>query len=116
MSLGGARVSRIVDAPGSWLGEAAGHVVSTVSLSLLIFGCGSILSGSLDIATPAEAWSLGAVWLVLMITFEFLGGRFLFGVSWDKLLADYDLTAGRIWLLVLVTTFLTPRLVYHLKR
>jgi hypothetical protein len=32
------------------------------------------------------------------------------------LLADYNLAQGRIWLLVLVTTLLTPRVVLQFKR
>ena len=99
-----------------WLGDAAGHIVSTVSLSLLIFAIGWALFGWLDIATGAESWLVGVVWLGLTVAFEFLGGHFLFGAPWSKLLADYDLTAGRTWLLVLLTTLLTPRLGFWLNR
>jgi hypothetical protein len=98
-----------------WLGDPAGHVVSTVMLSVLIFGVGWIFFDWLGLRTSAEAWRLGVVWLVLTLAFEFLAGHFLFGAAWDKLLADYNLAAGRVWVLVLLTTLLTPRLVL-LKR
>ena len=99
-----------------WLGETAGHVASTMALSGLIFGIGWILSGWIDLATAAEAWLLGVVWLGLTVAFEFIAGRFLFGASWEKLLADYNVAEGRIWVFVLVTTLLTPRLVHWLDR
>src|SRR5687768_169984 len=95
------------------LGEQAGHVVSTVTLSILIFGVGWLMSGWLDIASAAEAWLLGAVWLILTIAFEFLGGHFLFGAAWSKLLADYNLAQGRIWILVVIVTVLTPAIVFR---
>jgi hypothetical protein len=99
-----------------WLGEHAGHIGSTLSLSVFIFGLGWLLSGWLDMASTAEAYLVGVVWLVLTIAFEFLGGHFLFGAPWAKLLADYNLAAGRIWILVLITTAVTPLIVFRLKR
>ena len=99
-----------------WLGDAVGHVLSTVSLSLLIFAIGWALFGWLDIATVAESWHVGVVWLGLTLAFEFIGGHFLFGAPWSKLLADYNLVEGRIWVLVLLATLLTPSLVFGLKR
>jgi hypothetical protein len=99
-----------------WLGDAWGHVVSTVLLSLLIFAFGWMLSGWLDVVSAAESWLVGGVWLVLTVAFEVLAGHFLFGAPWSQLLADYDLARGRVWVLVLLTTLLTPRLLFWLKR
>lgn len=99
-----------------WLGEHAGHIVSTLSLSGFIFGLGWLLSGWLDVTSTAEACLVGVVWLVLTVGFEFIGGHFLFGAPWAKLLADYNLAAGRIWILVLITTAVTPLIVFRLDR
>ena len=52
------------------------------------------------------------MWLALTVSFEFLGGHFLFGQPWQRLLADYDLLDGRVWVLVLVVTALAPRLAF----
>ena len=97
-------------------GDEAGHVVSTLLLSALIFGSGWLLSGWLDVTSTAGAWFVGGLWLLLTIGFEFIGGHFLFGAPWSKLLTDYDVTKGRIWILVLSVTMLTPPLVYRLGR
>ncbi|HII01788.1 TPA: hypothetical protein HA351_09125 [Methanosarcinaceae archaeon] len=32
-------------------------------------------------------------------------------LGWDRLLADYNILKGRVWILVLLTTFLAPWLV-----
>lgn len=97
-------------------GEHAGHVVSTLMLSTLIFVVAWLLFAWLDIVTPSEAWLVGGLWLILTIAFEFLAGHFLFGAPWSKLLADYDLTHGRIWILVLIVTAITPWLLFRIER
>jgi len=59
-------------------------------------------------ASPRQLLGVGAGWLALTLTFEFLFGHFVSGTSWTDLLADYDLTRGRLWVLVLLTTLLAP--------
>jgi hypothetical protein len=57
-----------------------------------------------------------AVWLLLTVAFEFLAGHYLFGHAWDRLLADYNLAGGRIWVLVLATTMFAPLAARWLRR
>ena len=96
--------------------ERTAHARSSLVLSALIFLLGWLTSSWLDMVSPREARGIGALWLGLTVTFEFLAGHFWFGTSWSALLADYDLTQGRLWAVVLVTTALTPSLVYRLTR
>ena len=56
------------------------------------------------------------MWLVLTVAFEFLGGHYLFGQSWERLFADYDVRSGRIWLLVLATTAAAPLIAFTTRR
>lgn len=99
----------------AWGGPAA-HVASTILLCGFILGLGWWLLPWLAPGSRGAAWRVGGGWLLLTVAFEFLGGHFLFGAPWSKLLADYDLTRGRIWILVLVVTALTPPVVYRLRR
>jgi hypothetical protein len=46
----------------------------------------------------------------LTLGFECLVGHFLFGNPWSRLLEDYNVLRGRIWVLVLVTIAVAPRL------
>ena len=98
------------------LGENAARVVSTLLLSGVIFGLGWLLSGFLDLVSSREAWLVGALWVGLTVAFEFLAGHFLFGAPWPKLLEDYNVARGRIWILVLATTLLAPVVVHRLEQ
>jgi hypothetical protein len=55
-----------------------------------------------------------AVWLVLTVAFEFGFGRAR-GCSWELLLHDYNLFAGRLWLLVLLMVLCAPYLALKLR-
>lgn len=98
------------------MGEQAARLMSTIVLSEVIFGIGWLMSGFLYLVSSREAWLVGALWLGLTLGFEFLGGHFLFGTPWSTLLEDYDVAQGRIWILVLVVTALTPVIVRRLER
>ncbi len=98
------------------LGAQAGHVLSTVIL------CGAIVFIALltlrwiaPRGRRAALW-IGGVWLALTLAFEFLAGHYLFGNSWEKLLGEYNLLRGRIWILVLATTLFAPAFAYGWTR
>lgn len=55
-----------------------------------------------------QALLIGTVWIILTIAFEFLAGQYLFSNSWTRLLADYNLLRGRVWVLVPLATLLGP--------
>lgn len=97
------------------LGERAGHVASTLLFSVLVLGAAWILVPWIRPGSARDAWLIGAFWVVLTLGFEFLAGHYLFGNTWEKLLADYDVAAGRIWVLVLITTLLAPALAFGLR-
>jgi hypothetical protein len=91
-----------------WLGETTGRALSSVLLSGLILLVTWRTIGWIRPATAREALGIGALWLVLTLAFEFGVGHYGFGKAWSALLADYDLRHGRIWVAVLVVTFLAP--------
>ena len=105
---GGFREAVLV--PG--FGRGVGHAMSTVMLSALSVLVGWIAMPWIAPRTIQDAWMVGIVWLALTLLFEFVAGRFLFGRSWIELMTDYNLLAGRIWLMVLVVTLLTPVLAF----
>jgi len=92
------------------VGPAAGHVLSTLTLSAAILLVSWRAIGWIRPASPREAWGIGIIWLGLTLAFEFLAGHYLFDAPWNQLLADYNLSQGRIWVLVLVTTVSAPGL------
>ena len=97
------------------LGDTAGRALSSVLLSLLILLATWLTIRWIGPRTGGQALGLGALWLLLTLAFEFGAGRYAFGKSWSDLLADYDLSRGRIWILVLVVTLLAPGLAARLR-
>ena len=97
------------------LGDAVGHVLSTVLLSCVVFVVAWLTIGWMNPATTRDAWIVGGFWLALTLVFEFLGGHYLFGTSWEVLLADYNILHGRIWPLVLIVTVVAPALAARLR-
>ena len=53
---------------------------------------------------------IGMFWLTLTIIFEFLFGHYVVGHPWEKLFADYNISKGRIWVLVLINNVVAPLL------
>ena len=65
-------------------------------------------------SSPVDAWTIGFLWLILTLAFEFLAGHYVFHTPWAALLADYNLLAGRLWILVLIATLTAPVLAFRL--
>jgi hypothetical protein len=89
-------------------GGFAGHLISTVMLSAAIVFIAWMSIPWIGAETMADGFSVGLTWLVLTLAFEFLAGHYLFGSPWEKVLADYNIGQGRIWVLVLLSTLLAP--------
>jgi hypothetical protein len=100
---------------GVWtprIGAQAGHVLSTVLLCALIGLVTFLTLGWLRPQSLKEAMIIGACWTALTLAFEFLAGHYLFGNPWEKILADYNVFRGRVWVMVPLTTMLSPWLAH----
>jgi hypothetical protein len=86
------------------LGELRAYQAGTVMVCVVFLGVLWAVAPHLGVASAGQAWAIGAAWLVMTIMFEFGFGHFVAGHAWPKLLADYNVLAGRVWILVLVTT------------
>lgn len=98
------------------MSELAAHQVSTVTAGLVYGAYVYFLFDWLRISSRSSAWTLGATWLGLTVAFEFGFGHYVAGHSWHRLLADYDLLAGRVWLLFLLWVLVAPRVTLGLRR
>jgi len=107
---GAVRETLLIPRVGDWLG----HVVSTLMLAVLIVVIATAAMGWIG-PTASEVFTLGLFWLALTIAFEFLAGHSLFHTPWERLFQDYNVAAGRIWLLVLVATLLAPVIAMRLR-
>ncbi|HMU61228.1 MAG TPA: hypothetical protein PKA66_05550 [Gemmatimonadales bacterium] len=91
------------------VGVYAGHVLSSVTLSLLILLVAWLSIRWVHPTTVQAAWAVGVCWLTATVVFEFVAGHYLFHHPWSRLLADYDVRQGRVWIVVLVATLVAPR-------
>ena len=98
------------------LGDTLGRAVSSLSLSLLILGLTVLLINRFGVNTHARYLVVGAFWLVLTVLFEVSFSLLVMGHPMDELLMDYDIFRGRLWLMVLVTTFFAPLLASRMRK
>jgi hypothetical protein len=97
------------------LGERPAHQVSTATALAAFAAYFAWLERRSPIRDRTEALQIGGAWLGLTVAFEFGFGRRVAKLSWQELLADYNLAAGRTWPLVLAWLALGPEVVRSLR-
>jgi hypothetical protein len=90
------------------LGEHTGHIISSVVFCIVIALVSWLTIRWMRPSTKWEAWIIGSFWVLLTVAFEFIFGHYVAGHSWEMLFADYNVFAGRLWSLVLLTALLAP--------
>ena len=100
---------------GKHLSELQAHQLSTATGVLLFGGYIWVLVRIWRPASAGQAMAIGLVWLGMTIAFEFLFGHYVPKRPLRELLHDYNIFAGRVWLVVLVWVTLAPYLFYRLQ-
>ena len=101
---------------GDWMSELHAHQISTIGGVVLLGAYMWFVVRLWPPGSAGQAIGVGLLWLVLTLAFEFLFGRYVAGHSWERLFHDYDLLAGRIWILVLVWVAVAPYVFLRLRR
>lgn len=110
LALGNAALREIMLVPT--LGAAGALPLSGLVLTALVFAVAGVLHAmSHQPRTAGDLWGLGAIWLALTASFEMALIAATGGASTDTLFAALDPSGGNLFALVLVATFLAPRLV-----
>lgn len=93
------------------VGDYGAHVYKTVVVILAVFLMAWIYARrTRGVEWAGEALAVGILWLGLTIVFEFIFGHFVLGSPWERLIADYRIWQGRLWILVLVADLVAPLL------
>lgn len=98
-----------------YTGDLAAHQLSTVSL-IVFFGI--YIRYIVNLFPPAsgiQAVLAGLLWLILTLAFEFGFGRYR-GNSWAKLLEDYNLFKGRVWIFIPLWVAIAPYIFYIFRK
>ena len=63
-----------------------------------------------------QALTVGVVWLLMTVAFEFGFGHWVAGHTWNELLHDYNFAAGRLWVLVPLWIATAPWVFFRLRQ
>ena len=81
---------------------------------LLIFVIAWLTARWLDARTRRAQLAAGVLWVALTLMFEFLLGRAL-GMSWDRILSDYNPARGGLMLLGLAFMLFAPLIAARMR-
>lgn len=97
------------------LGETAARQLATLLLLGALFAYQWWLGRRLPLPSRGAAVQVGVAWTVLTLAFELGFGRFVEHLAWSTMRADYDLSRGRIWVLVPMWLLVGPAVVRRLQ-
>lgn len=100
---------------GRYMSELAAHQLATAIGIVLLGVVMRKFVAAFPPASGGEALAIGLLWTGLTVAFEFLFFHYVGGRPWPKLLADYDIFSGRVWVLVPLWVGLAPYLFYRCR-
>jgi hypothetical protein len=95
--------------------ELQAHQISTVSMIVLFGVYVWFLFKFWSPISSNQTLIIGLIWLCLTVIFEFLFGHYVAGHSWERLLQDYNIIKGRVWVLVLIWITIAPYVIYLIQ-
>ena len=101
---------------GTIVHELFAHQISTFT-GIILFGIYIYFITKIwQLKTAKQAITVGLIWLCMTILFEFIFGHYVMGHTWQKLFHDYNLFAGRVWILILIWTASAPYVFYKINK
>jgi hypothetical protein len=91
------------------LGPVLGLVVSGLILSAIVVCVALIATPTLHYK-GVNLWWVGLMWFVLTVSFEFTFGLAIQHKTLSGVVSAYTFKGGNLWILVLLTLFVSPRL------
>jgi len=98
------------------VGDFPARRVSVFTGSLLIFGVAWVFAHWIGAGTRLRLLAVGLLWVVLTVLFEIVLGRYALGLSWDRIVEDYDVTRGGLLGFGLLIMAAAPTLATTLRR
>lgn len=95
-------------------GDHLANQISSVLLSTIIVLYVISLNSKIRLRNASESITVGITWLFLTIGFEIILGLLL-GVPLIDQLQQYNLAGGNLWVLVLISVFLSPILLRRFR-
>ena len=101
---------------GPYMSGLAAHQLST-AIGIVLFG--AVIRQFIHRFPPSSdshAIFIGLLWTALTVAFEFLFFHYVGGRSWPELLSNYNIFAGRVWVLLLLWVAVAPYAFHRLRR
>jgi hypothetical protein len=97
------------------VGDFQSRQLSVFTGSLLILLVAYLCIRWIRAVTAGSLIIVGLVWLALTLLFEVSLGRFLLGLSWERLASDYDISRGGLLPFGLLILTLSPLIAARLR-
>jgi hypothetical protein len=97
------------------MGDLAAHQFSTVTLILFFALYIQFIIKRFPPASSSQAAMIGILWTIMTLAFEFGFGRWR-GNAWSKLLEDYNVLKGRLWIFIPLWISIAPYIFYRFRK
>lgn len=98
-----------------YMNDNSAHQLSTLTGIILFAILIWIFTGIWKLQSASQAITIGIMWVALTLLFEFGFFHYVMKHPWSELLADYNIFAGRVWVLVLLWVLVAPYVFYKLR-
>jgi hypothetical protein len=98
------------------VGEFRARQIAVFTGSLIIFAIAYLTIRWLGAKGTGQLLGVGLLWVVLTVGFEIGLGRWVLGLSWERIGSDYDLAHGGLMGLGLVWMAAAPWLAARVRR
>lgn len=98
-----------------YVGEFRSRQIGVFSGSVLILAIAFVFVKWLGASRSADFLTVGLIWVVLTLAFEVLFGRFVMGLSWERLTSDYKVWEGGLLPLGMIVLLFAPLIAGKLR-
>lgn len=91
-----------------YIGDLRARQISFFTGCVLILAIAYLFISWIHAKTIRLLLVVGLIWVVLTAAFEVMLGRFAMGLSWEQIIADYDITEGRLMMFGFVFLMFSP--------
>ena len=90
------------------VGEFRSSQIGVFTGSLIILAVVLVFVKRLGASRKSDLLMVGLIWLILTLAFEVIFGRFVMGVSWERLAVDYNIPEGGLLPFGMILLALSP--------
>ena len=98
-----------------WLGSFRARQVSVFTGCVIILAVTLIFVRWMNATSRAALIRIGVVWVILTLIFEFAVVGPMLGLSWNRMMEDYDLSRGGLMIFGLLFMLFAPNIAARIR-